>query len=349
MFAPTARKRGSCYRADPDDPFALPTRRPRTRMISLCPWLEMLPPARMRAYTAATTSEPTPSAAILTWAMTQAAIEKLFFDRMAGTLAQDRAIRGNTNRAGRSRGNTKGNARAQGGVPPAHECTYSSFMKCNPTTFYGNKGTVELCRWFEKTESVFSISECAEKNKVKFAAATLQGRALTWCNFSAPTIWPWRWLIAKSWTDMRMMMKRKNYVRQKRYKRMEVELWNLKGERIAKCPPKCNNCGKIGHKDKDCRSKNMASGTNARSTVVCYECGERGHKSNACPKRADRQGGNVRGQAYVIRDADTTRVPNVVNYHKSLQYILDQKELNMRQRRWIELLSDYDCVKSVPA
>ncbi|GKC21126.1 putative reverse transcriptase domain-containing protein [Tanacetum coccineum] len=29
--------------------------------------------------------------------------------------------------------------------------------------------------------------------------------------------------------------------------------------------------------------------------------------------------------------------------HKSLQYILNQKELNMRQRRWIELLSDYDC------
>ncbi|GJU90199.1 putative reverse transcriptase domain-containing protein [Tanacetum coccineum] len=30
--------------------------------------------------------------------------------------------------------------------------------------------------------------------------------------------------------------------------------------------------------------------------------------------------------------------------HKGLQYILDQKELNMRQHRWIELLSDYDCV-----
>ncbi|GKC65457.1 putative reverse transcriptase domain-containing protein [Tanacetum coccineum] len=29
--------------------------------------------------------------------------------------------------------------------------------------------------------------------------------------------------------------------------------------------------------------------------------------------------------------------------HKSLQYILDQKELNMRQRWWIELLRDYDC------
>nr|GEV81958.1 putative reverse transcriptase domain-containing protein [Tanacetum cinerariifolium] len=29
--------------------------------------------------------------------------------------------------------------------------------------------------------------------------------------------------------------------------------------------------------------------------------------------------------------------------HKSLQHIFDQKELNMRQRHWLELLSDYDC------
>ncbi|GJV23477.1 putative reverse transcriptase domain-containing protein [Tanacetum coccineum] len=31
--------------------------------------------------------------------------------------------------------------------------------------------------------------------------------------------------------------------------------------------------------------------------------------------------------------------------HKSLQHILDQKELNMRQRRWLELLSDYDYLR----
>ncbi|GKG22248.1 putative reverse transcriptase domain-containing protein, partial [Tanacetum coccineum] len=29
--------------------------------------------------------------------------------------------------------------------------------------------------------------------------------------------------------------------------------------------------------------------------------------------------------------------------HKSLQHILYQKELNMRQHHWLELLSDYDC------
>nr|GFB60787.1 putative reverse transcriptase domain-containing protein [Tanacetum cinerariifolium] len=29
--------------------------------------------------------------------------------------------------------------------------------------------------------------------------------------------------------------------------------------------------------------------------------------------------------------------------HESLQHILDQKEFNMRQHRWLELLADYDC------
>nr|GFC61712.1 putative reverse transcriptase domain-containing protein [Tanacetum cinerariifolium] len=29
--------------------------------------------------------------------------------------------------------------------------------------------------------------------------------------------------------------------------------------------------------------------------------------------------------------------------HKSLKHIFDQKELNMHQRRWIELFSDYEC------
>ena len=28
--------------------------------------------------------------------------------------------------------------------------------------------------------------------------------------------------------------------------------------------------------------------------------------------------------------------------HKSLQYVFTQKELNLRRRRWLELLKDYD-------
>ena len=29
--------------------------------------------------------------------------------------------------------------------------------------------------------------------------------------------------------------------------------------------------------------------------------------------------------------------------HKSLKYIFTQNQLNMRQRRWLELIKDYDC------
>ena len=30
--------------------------------------------------------------------------------------------------------------------------------------------------------------------------------------------------------------------------------------------------------------------------------------------------------------------------HKSLKYLPSQKELNFRQRRWMKLIKDYDCV-----
>ncbi|GJW58946.1 hypothetical protein Tco_0105677, partial [Tanacetum coccineum] len=81
-----------------------------------------------------------------------------------------------------------GPVRGQDATPAIRECTFDGFMKCNPTAFYGTKGAVELRGWFDKTESVFGISECAEGKKVKFAAATLQGPALTWWNAKVATM-----------------------------------------------------------------------------------------------------------------------------------------------------------------
>ncbi|GJU33269.1 hypothetical protein Tco_1176858 [Tanacetum coccineum] len=44
------------------------------------------------------------------------------------------------------------------------------------------QGAVGLTRWFERTESVFSRSRCAEENKVTFATGTLTDDALSWWN-----------------------------------------------------------------------------------------------------------------------------------------------------------------------
>ncbi|GJR87945.1 putative reverse transcriptase domain-containing protein [Tanacetum coccineum] len=72
-----------------------------------------------------------------------------------------------------------GGAGVGGAGPAAPEitrCTYVTFMKCDPQPFKGTEGAVGLCQWFEKLESVFRISDCKERDKVKFATATLQGR-----------------------------------------------------------------------------------------------------------------------------------------------------------------------------
>nr|GEV17824.1 putative reverse transcriptase domain-containing protein [Tanacetum cinerariifolium] len=76
----------------------------------------------------------------------------------------------------------------------------------------------------------------------------------------------------------------------------------------------------MGHKAKDCQSKNVALGATVQSNVVCYKCGERGHKSRACPKKADRRGRNVQGQAYVIRDAEHNQGLNVVTVKLNSSY-----------------------------
>ncbi|GJW56674.1 hypothetical protein Tco_0103405 [Tanacetum coccineum] len=90
-------------------------------------------------------------------------------------------------------------------APVARECTFPGFNKCGPTSFHGTEGAVGLYHWFEKIESTFRISECAERRKVKFAAATLNGRALTWWNTQVATLGI-EVGIGMPWTEMKKMM-----------------------------------------------------------------------------------------------------------------------------------------------
>ncbi|GKF94324.1 hypothetical protein Tco_0284024, partial [Tanacetum coccineum] len=80
--------------------------------------------------------------------------------------------------AGTGEAGGAGTGGARPAAPEITGCTYVTFMKCDPQPFKG----AGLCQWFEKLESVFRISDCKERDKVKFATATLQGRALTWWN-----------------------------------------------------------------------------------------------------------------------------------------------------------------------
>ncbi|GKB12917.1 hypothetical protein Tco_0846840, partial [Tanacetum coccineum] len=101
-------------------------------------------------------------------AITQDAIRQIVADSVA-TALEAQVVADNTNR---NTGPRKTHV--------ARKCTYKKFMSCQPFYFNGTKGVVGLIRWFERTESVFSCSNYAEKNKVKFAISTLTEEALFW-------------------------------------------------------------------------------------------------------------------------------------------------------------------------
>ncbi|GKE44835.1 hypothetical protein Tco_1472119, partial [Tanacetum coccineum] len=90
--------------------------------------------------------------------MTQAAIRRMIKGSVDVAIAAERARQANVrNDASRS-----GPVRGQDTAPVVRESTFVGFMKCNPTVFRSVEGAVKLRRWFEKTESIFKISECVK-------------------------------------------------------------------------------------------------------------------------------------------------------------------------------------------
>nr|GEU42286.1 hypothetical protein [Tanacetum cinerariifolium] len=229
--------------------------------------------------------------------LTQEAVDQLVRDGIKAAIRDEQErVRMEATRAG-------GHARGPTAAHMARECSFTGFMNYGPTQFHETKGAIGLVRWFEKMENTF------EK------VATL-GREVA---------------NGRPWTEVKQMMT-DEFFPTKEVQRLEDELRHLKlrdiniatyterfNELALLCPDavpnekkKCENYGRMGHKAKDYRSKNVASGPTVQSNVVCYECRERGHKSRTCLKKANRRGGNVQGQSYVIRDAEHNQGLNAV-------------------------------------
>nr|GEU87503.1 putative reverse transcriptase domain-containing protein [Tanacetum cinerariifolium] len=287
------------------------------------------------------------------------------------------------------------------------------------------KGAVKLQRWFEKTKSVFGISECAEGKKVKFAATTLQGPALIWWNAKElqrmeHEIWNLKVkdynIVAytQRFNELALMcpmmvelesvkvdayirgltnnikgevtsckpanlneavrmahklMEQKSQARDERILEGKKQKWeNFKSRNssamitaptdgkvssgslpvcehcftrhVGQCTIKFHKCGKVGHKARYCKEKNVATGANAQPILTCYDCGEhkaryckeksvatganaqpiltcydcgeQGHPMNRCPKKVKQEETReVRGRDYAIKDAEP-QGPNVV-------------------------------------
>nr|GFA98835.1 putative reverse transcriptase domain-containing protein [Tanacetum cinerariifolium] len=81
---------------------------------------------------------------------------------------------------------------------------------------------------------------------------------------------------------------------------------------IVVCTIKCHKYGKVGHKLRYSKEKNVATGANALLIPTCYDYGEQCHTRNRCPKKVKQEEvGEVCGRAYAIKDAEL-KGPNVV-------------------------------------
>ncbi|GKD24663.1 reverse transcriptase domain-containing protein [Tanacetum coccineum] len=105
------------------------------------------------------------------------------------------------------------------------ERNYKEFINCQPFYFNGTEGAVDLIRWFERTESVFSSSKYAEEDRVTFSTGTLTDDALSWWNAHAQPIGIEQ-ANQITWTELKRLLTDK-YCPRTEIKKMEEELYNL--------------------------------------------------------------------------------------------------------------------------
>ncbi|GJR73014.1 putative reverse transcriptase domain-containing protein [Tanacetum coccineum] len=293
-------------------------------------------------------------------AMSEARMREVIREQVATSMAKFMA---NLNReaggdgaggagAGGARAGGAGAGGAGPAVPEITRCTYVTFMKCDPQPFKGTEGAMGLCQWFEKLESVFRISDCKERDKVKFATATLQGRALTWWNgriasmgIDATNGTPWTKVKVEQY--IRGLSKnirgdvtssrpagidvvvregdrggsgdnRCDYNCRQNQRRANAGAMTNAAPNDNEVCPRCKNkkhagdCWKCGKCGK-LGHKTAACWSLDRKDVTCFNCNEKGHRKRDCPKlKKNGQGGNNRGAVYKLGAVDAQQDPKVV-------------------------------------
>ncbi|GJS64107.1 hypothetical protein Tco_0678671 [Tanacetum coccineum] len=101
-------------------------------------------------------------------------LEQIIEEIQAPALEAQAATMGNADNPNRNTGSRE--------IPVAKRGNYKEFINCQPFYFNGTKGAVDLILWFERTESVFSRSKCAEEDRVIFATGlprSIEGNVTT--------------------------------------------------------------------------------------------------------------------------------------------------------------------------
>nr|GEW60225.1 hypothetical protein [Tanacetum cinerariifolium] len=199
------------------------------------------------------------------------------------TIAAERARQENV----RNDASGSGPLRGQDAAPTVCECTFVGFMKCNPVVF-------------------------CEGKKVKFAAATLEGPALTWWKTKVATMGLEN-VNQMPWTKMKQLMT-VEFCPIEEVQRIEHELWNLKvkeynvltytkrfNEVALMCPRMVEPervkvdtyIRGLTNNIKGEVTSSKAVDLNEVCTIKCHKCGKVGHKVRYCKEKSVAMGANA--------------------------------------------------------
>nr|GEY49057.1 reverse transcriptase domain-containing protein [Tanacetum cinerariifolium] len=175
-------------------------------------------------------------------------------------------------------------------TPVAKRRNYKEFISCQPFYFNGTEGVIRLIRWFERTESVFSRSNCAEENKVTFATGILTDDALSWSsnnNNNNNNNYPNNCVNnyqnnrnnnSNCNNDYRQQQNRRpktfrSYAatptKKSGYTRNRPLCKKYTLHHTGPCTVKCNTYNKVGHLIRNCRNKGPATRSNQQPLLGC--------------------------------------------------------------------------------
>ncbi|GJU77050.1 putative reverse transcriptase domain-containing protein [Tanacetum coccineum] len=229
---------------------------------------------------------------------------------------------------------------SNGSVPrpaqAARKCSYSEFLKCKPLDFKGTEGVVGLTRWFKKMESVFSISNCTATSSSQICDLHLQDVALLGWNG------PMLNHHSKAAHALHGKLEKNDdgiITAGGESRKIETEMWNLRhGNREATKGLSLYVQSVIAYimkqvpvlKQKLCSAPILALPEGSEDFIVYCDASIKG------------LGAVLMQREKVISYGSRQLKIHEKNY-TTHDLELGEKELNMRQRQWLELLSDYDC------
>nr|GEX83763.1 hypothetical protein [Tanacetum cinerariifolium] len=192
--------------------------------------------------------------------MTQAAIRRMIKESVDAAIVAEWARQANV----RNDASASGSVRGQDVVLAVRECTFAGFMKCNPTVF-------------------------CEGKKVKFAAATLEGPALTWWKTKGAIMEPERVKVdAYIWgltenikgevtsskpVDLNEAVRMAHQLMEQKSQARNARILEGKKRNVRSS---VTSVERLGIRQGIAKRRVLPQGANAQPIWTCYDCGEQG-------------------------------------------------------------------------